>query len=205
MKLQQLIITVLIVWMPFKGSCQFAQSVAILGHTTFWNNDVQTNIKLGLLLAELKKRNGTHKDMNKLIQQLITQEKQLLKNKYDKSSHDGQIGFYLKIKGTMALKAAQGILASKFSNGKYMTENKRIYMDHMELDQTIIPSLIYLDKKTITAANRQEIYRLRSEVIRQYSKNDKKVRNMMRIPAAVYVVENEEELLKLIKALEIAL
>lgn len=206
MHIDKLIVIALMTIIPFRGMGQFVQKVAFPGHTTFHNLDPVGNAELGAILAAIQKRKAIITDMNKLIGEITAEEKVLLNKKYGKSPHDGQSGFYAKIGGTVSLKAAQDFLASEFSGGKYMTQNKREYMDHMGLDQFIIPFLLVLDTERITAANRQKIYRLRSDVIRQYSKNDKEIRNMMLLAAAFYAVKNGEGgLLEMINELLISL
>ncbi|UOB16666.1 hypothetical protein [Abyssalbus ytuae] len=201
MKHKNLVIILIIIIMPVTGYSQ----LSMLGHNEVINIDTQTMIKLGILNGTLSSRNSINTGMNILLKTLIIQQKQLLKSKYDKSPHDHSSSFVAASAASIALSMGEHILASEFSKGYYMTKNKRKYIDHMTLDKALLPFLQVLDHKNITAANRQEIYRLRSEIIRQYSQNDKQIRNMMLLPAAAYAIENKGDLLKLIKKLEIAL
>ncbi|CAZ97246.1 hypothetical protein [Zobellia galactanivorans] len=182
----------------------FAQ-LKILGHTHVTNTDTEAMTELGKLIVAITIRNETNENINNVLRALIEKEKQLLKSKYDVSPHDSKSGFIAKSAGTLQLSMAEQALLSKFSNERYMTENKKTLMKNMALSKSLLPFLQVLDSKNITAANRQEIYRLRSEIIRQYSNNDKQTFGLMALPAIRLAAEGDEELLKWISELEIFL
>ncbi|MBL3658410.1 hypothetical protein [Fulvivirga sediminis] len=172
--------------------------LSLIGHNIVEPIDVKTATKLGILNGTLGARNGANTGINTLLKALIIQEKLLIKSKYNKTSYDHSSSFIAKSAGTLALSMSEQMMASEFSKGKYMTENKRTYMKNLSLDKAVLPFLQKLDYKNITAESRQEIYRLREQLIKEYLNNDKETLKMLLLPAAAYSTMDEGKLLKMI-------
>lgn len=202
MKFRNIIIVCIIIGI---SNTAFSQ-LAVVGHTHVINMDTQTMKELGVLNATLAARIAANSKMKSTLKKLIEKEKTLLKKKYRKSKHDHSSSFVGASGATIATDMILRKMQSKISKGRYMTKAKKRYMDDMRLAKVVLPFLQVLDHENITAANRQEIYRLRSELIKQYLKNDLKTIELLKFSAASHVAEGElEEILELFKTWKIAM
>lgn len=175
-------------------------------YTHITNVDATTQSSLGTLNGNIGTRNKGNLAINRVLNTITGEEKTLIKQKYNKNKkYDETAGFMVKSMTVLASGFGNKVIADKLDTGYYLTKNKRQKIAALGLNEEILVSLLLINKKKITAANRQEIYRLRGEIIRQYSKNDKMVKALLLLPAAAYAVENKTELLKIIKNLEVFL
>lgn len=173
--------------------------------TTVINTDATTTGVLNATNGFITTRNISNGAMNTELGLIAAEEKLLLNKKYKKNKYDKSGGDLLKLAGTVAAGFGSKIATNKLDKGYYITKNKRDKMKALNMDKILLMSLFNVDKKKITSANRQEIYRLRGEVLRQFSRNDKVVAALLLLPAAAFAMENRSELLSAIKALEITL
>jgi len=167
------------------------------------NFDAITNGQLLPVATGTGTRAGLNVAMAVKMGKLTARHKKLLIKKYKKNKYDKKGVFIAKSASSMALGLGTGILAQKYSNGYYMTKNKREYIKNIGLDKLMLFSLQVLDYKNISAAKRQEIYRLRREITKEYSNNDKRVMKLLLLSSILYAVEeNDPNLIKLVKTHE---
>ncbi len=131
-----------------------------------------------------------------------------LKNQYTKSKYDKKTGFKSgAIKRAVDLIISEGLSKELDKKGFGITKNKKEMADHFKLnDIAIIGALTQaVDVKKMTPAQRQEIYRLRRNLMRQLGENGRVSRDQLLIPTVKYMVENPtkgKKLKKLVDALE---
>jgi hypothetical protein len=171
------------------------------------NTDVQTRNKLSALISTLKARNSSISSTNAKLLKAISDHKDQLRKNYTRNSYDKQDNFLASSIGSASLSLATNILAD-YPLLPYMTSAKRDYLKELSMDKAVLLSLQYIDASKIKAGHRQEIYRLRRELIRQFSRNDREAREMLLLSAAamaLFGLEGHAELLNVLNATEIAL
>lgn len=185
----------------------FSLSVnAQLWHVHINNTDISTQQKLaaiiaassvssvqsGLMTNDLRQ---TEKEMNKLFHQYYDA------NAFDKK-HESD---YIKRAAITAVHGIMSSAATRIPKMPYMTENKKEYLD--KLNASGIAPILVLKEMSIgadevaKADNRQEIYRLRSEVMALLSNDDKEVRKKLLLPFGAYSYENRNTILNFIRQL----
>jgi len=185
----------------------FSSSIATsqLVNFHYANNDKYTRRKLVEITGYIVARDFALKRMNGVLKNMINDQKNLLKNDYQKTRYDKEANE--KFKESMASTGAfgTGSIFARYINASYMTKNKKKYIKRIHYDKLALAALMNIDPTTIHSDSRQQAYRLRNRLLKQYSNNDKAVRNLLMLPAAAYAVENKTELLKFLKDLEIIL
>lgn len=170
--------------------------------TILANTDVTSTGLLTAANAEISTRIGSLGTIATMAGLSNTELNKVIKKKYDKTSYDKSSAFLGSLKtGAMAL--GTNIMASRFSNGYYMTKNKQEYIRNIGLQKAALLSIQHLDYNSLTTADRQEIYRLRNEIIKEFSLNDREVIKQLLLPAVKYSVEVAPELARIIKAMEL--
>ena len=99
-------------------------------------------------------------------------------------------------------------LIANNANLPYMTKEKRDYLNQVAMDKAILIALQFVSADKIKSSRRQEIYRLRSKLLREYSKNDRDARSLLYLPIGGLLISNFQEFTEMssvLKALEIAL
>ncbi len=178
-----------------------AQFVHVAIHLN--NTDSDTRQKLLEILGHTTARAIQLKLQNNYLEEMIKNDEEFLERNYKKSAQfDKQNGFITKSIKTGALGAGPVIL-NKFKKLPYITNVKNDYLQSLALDKLVLLSLQNVDASKIKASERQEIYRIRDQLVRVYSKNDKEVFGVMALPALAFLIQSSPELIKLIKNLEI--
>jgi len=150
---------------------QLQQKIIIHFHID--NHDLSTRAQLSQYLSATTPRAATNTYMLVQLNNLIQKEKELIKKKYGKTTHDKQFGALGQLVSPLVLELGKKKILTT-PDAKYMPLNKRDHITDLGLDMSVIASILALNNDKITAANRQEIYRLRKEIIKGYSQRSKK-------------------------------
>ncbi|MDQ1856018.1 hypothetical protein [Chryseobacterium sp. WLY505] len=167
------------------------------------NTDSDTRKKLLEIAGHTAARAIQLKLQNDYLEEMIKNDEEFLERNYKKSAQfDKQNSFIANSVKTGALGAGPVIL-NKFKKLPYITNVKNDYLQSLALDKLVLLSLQNVDASKIKASERQEIYRIRDQLVRVYSKNDKEVFGVMALPALAFLIQSSPELIQLIKKLEI--
>lgn len=178
-----------------------AQFVHVAFHLN--NTDSDTRKKLAEILLHTGARAVQLKLQNDYLEEMIKNDEEFLERNYKKSDKfDKQNSFIIKSIKTGALGVGPVIL-NKFKKLPYITNVKNDYLQSLALDKLVLLSLQNVDASKMKASERQEIYRIRDQLVRVYSKNDKEVFGVMALPALAFLIQSSPELIQLIKKLEI--
>ncbi|THV57566.1 hypothetical protein [Chryseobacterium candidae] len=178
-----------------------AQFVHIAIHLN--NTDSDTRQKLAEILGHTTARAVQLKLQNDYLEEMIRNDEEFLERNYKKSAQfDKQNDFIVKSIKTGVLGIGPVIL-NKFKKLPYITNVKNDYLQSLAMDRLVLFSLQNVDASKIKAAERQEIYRIRDQLVRVYSKNDKEVFAVMTLPALAMLIQSSPDLIKMIKDLEI--
>lgn len=157
-------------------------------HTHFNNNDKKTRQKLGELGAIIGVRNGILESQNSLLSQSNSYMQRMLDENYTRK-HNYEEKELPAIAASIVSSLASTTV-SKYAALPYMTRTKREYFENLSKDRAVLAALMYLDKSKIKSSKRQEIYQLRSELIKEFSKYDKDARRILFFSALGFVVIN---------------
>ena len=158
-------------------------------HTHINNNDANTRTKLFALKAILAGRNATVIASNKQLKDALKAHEEQIKLQYTKNTFDKGTGFRLSASLSAAASATTSAIA-RIPNLPYMTAIKQNYLDAVTKDKLLLLSLENVSKSKIKSSKRQEIYRLRSKLLREFSKHDRDTRSTLFISAAGVAVLN---------------
>ncbi len=175
-------------------------------HTHFNNNDSDTRKKLGVLVGTVGYRNGILWAQNDLLKKSNTYMKNKLHENYERKHNYDESGLPSAAASIVASLASTTV--AKYAALPYMTRIKREYFENLSYDRAVLGTLLFLDKSKIKSSKRQEIYRLRSELIKEFSKYDKDARKILFFSALGLVVMNYaafSELSGTLKAADIVL
>lgn len=180
-----------------------AQFVHVAFHLN--NTDSDTRRKLSEILVHNVSRAAQLKLQNDYLKEMIRNDREFLERNYRKSDQfDKQNSFIIRSLFTGTLGAGP-VLLNTFQELPYMTYVKTDYLKSLAFDKLVLFALQNVDASKIKMAERQEIYRMREQLVRVYSKNDKEVISVMTLPALALLIHNNPELIHLIKNLEIVL
>jgi hypothetical protein len=191
--------------LPFLFFLTFQLFSAQFVHVAFHlnNTDSDTRKKLAEILVHTGARAVQLKIQNNYLEEMIKNDEEFLERNYKKSDKfDKQNGFIVNSIKSGALGVGPVIL-NKFKKLPYITNVKNDYLQSLALDKLVLLSLQNVDASKIKASERQEIYRIRDQLVRVYSKNDKEVFGVMALPALAFLIQSNPGLIKLIKNLEI--
>ncbi|SIR72343.1 hypothetical protein [Chryseobacterium sp. RU33C] len=178
-----------------------AQFVHIAFHLN--NTDSDTRQKLAEILGHTGARAVQLKIQNDYLKEMIKNDEEFLERNYKKSDKfDKQNSFIANSIKSGALGVGPVIL-NKFKKLPYITNVKNDYLQSLALDKLVLLSLQNVDTSKIKASERQEIYRIRDQLVRVYSKNDKEVFGVMTLPALALLIQSSPALIQMIKDLEI--
>ncbi|MBQ4820590.1 hypothetical protein [Aquimarina sp. MMG016] len=181
-----------------------------LGYGQFWhhhhthnriNNDGKTRGKLGSLIGTTAGRNASLGINNGALASAWTAQTSKLNLLYTRNHFDRRDNFVAQSAQSSALSLATSALSS-YPGLPYMTFNKREYLNRLTLDKSVLLTLQLLDASTIASGKRQEVYRLRSELIREFSKNDRDARKIIFFSAAALAVTNYDQFAEIIRAMK---
>ncbi len=177
-----------------------AQFVHVAIHLN--NTDSDTRKKLLEIAGHTAARAVQLKIQNDYLEEMIRNDEEFLERNYKKSDKFDKQNNTIKSLKTGVLGIGP-VLLNQFKKLPYITNVKKDYLQSLALDKAALLSLQNVDASKIKAAERQEIYRIRDQLIRVYSKNDKEVVGVMTLPALASLIQNNPGLIQLIKNLEI--
>lgn len=177
-----------------------AQFVHVAIHLN--NTDSDTRKKLLEIAGHTVARAAQLKFQNDYLEEMIKNDEEFLERNYKKSAQFDKQNSTIKSVKTGILGIGP-ILLNQFKTLPYITNVKKEYLQSLALNKAALLSLQNVDASKIKAAERQEIYRIREQLVRVYSKNDKEVIGVMTLPALALLVQSHPELIQLIKNLEI--
>lgn len=177
-----------------------AQFVHLAFHLN--NTDSDTRKKLKEILVHTGARAVQLKIQNDYLEEMIKNDEEFLERNYKKSAQFDKQNSTIKSVKTGILGIGP-VLLNQFKTLPYITNVKKDYLQSLALNKAALLSIQNVDASKIKAAERQEIYRIRDQLVRVYSKNDKEVIGVMTLPALALLVQSHPELIKLIKNLEI--
>lgn len=166
------------------------------------NTDSDTRKKLKEILFHTGARAAQLKIQNNYLEEMIKNDEEFLERNYKKSAQFDKQNSTIKSVKTGILGIGP-VLLNQFKTLPYITNVKKDYLQSLALNKAALLSIQNVDASKIKAAERQEIYRIRDQLVRVYSKNDKEVIGVMALPALVLLVQSHPDLIKFIKKLEI--
>ena len=176
----------------------FSQIVTI--YVDLDNNDKETRAKLGTVIGAINARNISHGVTNDDLRKAINDHKEQLRLQYTKNSFDKKDNFSRSVGFSLASSAAMaGFL--QIPGLMYMTGQKRDYIMSTVMDKMALASIAKLSYENISSGKRQEIYRLRKELINLLSKHDGDARSQLLFSAAGIVASNPDLILGIIDQL----
>jgi hypothetical protein len=149
------------------------------------NNDSKTRDKLNSLTTTLMINNAALLTINNR-----------LKTTLDKHEFDKEDSFLTNSLGSISLSVATSIIGSN-KNLPYLPESKKSYLNAITMEKSILLALQYVDATKVSSSKRQEIYRLRSELIREFSKSNREARKQLMLPVLAMGLTNYEEFIQL--------
>ncbi len=165
-------------------------------HTHINNTDKETRRKLEtLILFRLGVEIAAMKATNNDLKEAKNNHKIQLDKQYSANQFDRGDSFISNAIGSSALSFGPSFLANMVDL-PYMTKEKKDYLNALAMDKAVLSSLLIVSKSKIKSAKRQEIYRLRSKLLREYSKIDRDSRSLLNLPVAGLIVSNYESLLE---------
>lgn len=187
--------------------CQTSIGQILHVHTHINNRDKKTRQKLTELIGTITARNITLGKTNSMLKKALDNHRNQLKKHYTKNKYDKKDNFLATSATSGALSLATSTL-SRYTVLPYMTRPKREYLQALSKDKAVLLALQYIDVKKVKSGKRQEIYRLRSDLIREFSKNDRDARKILFFSALGLVVVNYaafSEISKTMKAVEVVM
>lgn len=166
------------------------------------NTDSDTRKKLKEIAGHTAARAIQLKLQNNYLEEMIKNDEEFLERNYKKSAQFDKQNSTIKSVKTGILGVGP-VLLNQFKTLPYITRVKKDYLQSLALNKAALLSIRNVDASKIKAAERQEIYRIRDQLVRVYSKNDKEVIGVMALPALVLLVQSHPDLIKFIKKLEI--
>ncbi len=193
-------IVVTIIISLFSFQVMLGQFVDIHVHVN--SRDSKTRKVLGEIMSHTTLRLIQLVIQNEQLRKSKANYKELLERSYKKTKTDDENDF---IKKALISSTINAIPASVVNLYKlpYMTKNKIIYINTSASEKILLASIANIDEKTNKVSHRQEIYRLRNELLKAYSKNDKAARKLLLLPAAATAIKNKKELLTFLKSVEL--
>ncbi len=178
----------------------------------FWlnNTDRDTRAKVGVMNATAATRAGLLKTMNDDLSSSRKHLRTMLDRYYKNNAYDNAArNDYLKTAFASSVMAGISTVISSSPNAMYMTKNKREYIYKINLVRGgVLASIVSTDvfsrtSPTIRSDNRQEIYRLRGELLRKFSENDRELRSLLGVTIAGGLLTGDIDILNEIKKIEI--
>ena len=155
---------------------------------------------MGDINKTMLKRNLQLALINRNLEKVIAAHKEMAERKYTKSKFDKSGSNLAKTVVHTATSLSQQAIAKKLK-GFGMTRAKDGYMKELDVSTVLMPFL-KVNPKDIAPAERQKLYRMRKDILRSYSENNKLVRKQLLIPAVAYGIINQDELIKILIELE---
>ncbi len=173
-------------------------------HVQYNNTDRTTQGKLTQIIALITARNALITSTNAALNSAITSQTGQLARQYTSNPFDSKNSALASSAAGIALSLGKNVL-SKYPGLPYMTEEKEGQMEKSSTGATSLLATQVVNSFKIKAGKRQEIYRLRRELSRILSKNDRNTRKLLLFSAGALVATNPElalELASLLKNLE---
>jgi len=157
---------------------------------------------MNTILTELLVANGA---MIGSIEVANSSLKEQIKKDYDPNKYDNTSEFIIAAALKTAMSVSLSLGGTVFTKNKtpYFTANKEKYSDRLLKNVRYLAPLMLLDKSTIRTADRQEIYRIRRDIIRTYSNDERYHRSLLLLAGVAFALENDAVLLNLLKGVEI--
>jgi len=161
-------------------------------------------VKMNAILAQLLLANGAMIGSIDIAERSL---KEQLEKEYDANKYDNKSEFITSaiLKAAMSVGTSLAGYTFKKNKSPYFTANKEKYNNTILNNVSDLAFLVQLDNNTIRSADRQEIYRIRREIIRTYSKDERYQRSLILLAGVVFALENDATLLKVLKGVEIVL
>ncbi|WP_025741803.1 hypothetical protein [Aquimarina pacifica] len=176
-------------------------------HVHINNNDATTRRKLATLIGIVGGRNASLGISNKELEDALKDHKEQIELQYSKNQYDKSSSFIAGA-GTSAVLSLGASAFTRIPRLPYMTSAKREYLDMITMDKALLLALQSVSTTKIKSSKRQEIYRLRSKLLREFSKNDRDARQTLYMSAAGLLIINFNEFADMynqLKQIEIAL
>ena len=180
------------------------------GQRDIINNDKTSRRKMGYIQTGLATQIGENTLMIEGIKLASTKLKDELEINYTVSpDYDYSSEFMIASTMLAAFKIARdGAIWLINRNGlgrpiPYFSRNKYVYLNTIADESDNLLFLQWADSDLMRNADRQQLYRLRREILAEYSAEEKKARSALVLPGVFYIVQNTAELSKELKTLEI--
>ncbi|MDH7445848.1 hypothetical protein [Aquimarina sp. 2201CG14-23] len=178
----------------------------------FWlsNTDRRTRTQMGIMNATAATRAAELKFINDDLSSSKKHLRTMLDRYYRNNTFDNKArNDYLKTAFASSVMAGISTVISNSPNAMYMTKNKKEYIDQINLVRGgVLGSIVGTDvfsrtNPTVRSDNRQEIYRLRAELLRKFSENDRELRSLLGVTIAAGIIAGDVDILSEIKKIEI--
>ncbi len=175
--------------------------------TIMLNTDVVNNPKLAGIVIENALRASSIQKVEKDLEKTVENYGFILEKKFSRNKKfNDNTGYRLKSAALVAMGLTTlGVSNAKANRIKYsITQNKRELMLETQKANLLLLGLQNLDYKRMSVDERQEIYRHRNELIDLFFQYNKVNREIIGLPAAKFVINNSDELLKIYALMEIS-
>ncbi len=172
------------------------------------NSDNTTQRKIMAIDAELVLSIGANADMILAVPNAETHLRLLLRSDYRRDRRfDKNSSFIAGTTLIAGMAIGNEIANSAFARNKtpYFALNKKKYRDRVSNNIVDLAFLQGIDPTRVRTADRQAIYRIRREIIRNYSGDEKIMRKLVFLAAALYAFDNSPQLFELLRNGEIIL
>jgi hypothetical protein len=171
----------------------------------YQNNDWKHRAVMVELLGYLAVQNAENVKMEKSLNDAVSKLRDELNVNYANTTGPyDQNSSFIQGSALRALNAAMGtMIASAGTYNAYFPQTKRDYLQEISNNSTDLLWLQFMNSREIRNADRQHIYRIRRQILKAYSADERRGRALLMIMALFYAGENIETVANTLKALEI--
>lgn len=168
------------------------------------NNDRRHQAIMGEIIAYLTTQNTQNVLMEIELNKAVSKLRDELQVNYSTTPgpYDQTSSF---IQGTTlrALNAAMGTMLGLGPYDAYFPQTKRDYLTQISGNSTNLLWLQYMNPREVRNADRQRVYRIRRQILKAYSHDERRGRALIMIMGLFYAADNDELVINTLKALEI--
>lgn len=164
------------------------------------NTDAETRRQLTRLIGTLTARQTSQGTMKQQLADAVNNHRKQLQAQYTRNRYDRGNSF-VDNAGSLLLGLGTSAVA-RTPNLPYMTKEKREYLDAVTMNKLLLASLQVINKTNIKSSKRQEIYRLRAKLVREFSKNDREARKLLYFSSAGYLTKNYQDFINMYRVLK---
>lgn len=165
------------------------------------NIDLLTQGKLGLLIVQMAAKSTSQIRINTTLGMALASLQGQLLQDYTPNPFDAQSAFLASALSSAALSLGTTVISNN-PNLPYMTSEKEDYIQGTTMDKGVLAGLQVVNPVTIKSGKRQEIYRLRTALLRTLSRQDREARSALMFSVMAQMITKPEKALELWKYLK---